>query len=434
MKKIILSFLMALPLWGTAQNVAGEADAFVSDLVSKNLFSGNVLIARDGELLFQKSYGFADLENKRLNATDTEFRAGSLTKMFTATLILQYVDKEKISLWDTLDKFVPHLANAKNITIRNLLSHSSGIKGSIPQGAKNLEEIVQGFESEPSAFKPGTRFEYNNFNYMLLGYIAEKIGGRPYAELVSRNIFRKLGMAESGIDHNGRVSQKSALGYMVDPGTGSLARMESGNVDVASSAGALYTTTGDLLKWSRAIENGKLLSEKSWKMALAEVRPGYGLGWMVRRDGDRTKFGHTGSIEGFMSDFQYFPESGVTVIFLSNVLPPRNTQISSALSAIAFNQPFELDKPKEEIALSAETLRKYVGTYELEGQKMVVSQKEGKLLVLAPMGDTAELGAVGPNKFFVKGPQIGVEFLEEDGKVTAMNLDMRGGQRFVKLQ
>lgn len=425
---------MALPVLATAQQVAGDADKFVSDLVSKNMFSGNVLIARDSEILFEKSYGYADLENKRLNTSDTEFRAGSLTKMFTATLILQYIDKEKISLWDTLDKFAPHIANAENITIRNLLSHSSGIKGSIPDGAKNLKEIVKGFKSEPSAFKPGSNFEYNNFNYMLLGYIAEKIGGKPYAELVSRNLFRKAGMENSGIDYDGRVSSKSALGYMVSPETGNLARMESANVNVASSAGALYTTAADLLKWSQAIENGKLLSGKTWQMAFTEVRPGYGLGWMVRRDGDRVKFGHTGSIEGFMADFQYFPESGVTVIFLSNVLPPKNTKISSALSAIAFNQPFEMDKPKEEIALSAEVLRKYVGTYELEGQKMVVSQKEGKLMVLAPMGDTAELGAVGPNKFFVKGPQIGVEFLEENGKITAMNLDMRGGQRFVKLQ
>ncbi len=429
------TFLLTLFLLATAflsAQMSENADGFLSDLNSKNLFSGNVLIAKDGNVVFQKSYGYADAENQLANTADTEFRAGSLTKMFTSTLILQYVDQGKISLWDRVSKFAPNIENAQNITIRNLLSHTSGIRGKVHEGSKTLAESVQNFESEKSAFKPGFRFEYNNFNYILLGYIAEKIGHRPYAKLVRANIFKRLGMKHSGIDYAGRVSGNKALGYMVSQNE-SLERMDSDNVDVASAAGALYTTVGDLLKWSKAIERRKLLSEDMWKLAFMEVRPGYGLGWMIRKDGNHSKVGHTGSIEGFMADFMRFDQDGTTVIFLSNVLPPRDTRISSALTAIAFDQKFEPESPKKEIEVAPEYLQRYVGTYELEGQKMVVSEKDGKLLVLAPMGDTVELGALSERKFFVKGPQIGVEFEEKDGQIIAMNLDMRGGQKFVRL-
>lgn len=433
MKRLTVLLLLALSVAGSAQDIARKADSLLGAYTKRNQFSGNVLISKKGKIIFEKAYGYADKETNRLNTLQTEFRAGSLTKMFTSTLILQLVEKGKLSLEDPVGKYVPSLEGGANITIRNLLGHTSGLRGTTPPNAANAAALIKGYKSAPMAFVPGQRFEYNNFNFILLGYIAEKITSKPYADLVRENILLKAGMTHSGIDYRNRKSADMALGYMIDEKTGQLARMETQNIDAAEGAGALYTTVGDLLNWSKAIDDHKLLSATSFEMAQTPAMPGYGLGWTIRNYGNHVKVGHTGSIEGFMSEFMKFRDDDITIIFLSNLLPPEDIHLERSLGAIAFGEPFKIETEAAEITLPAELLPKYVGTYEAEGQEMVVSIKEGKLYVLAPGGDTAELVPQGANRFFVKGPKIGVEFLEENGRVQAMNLDMRGGQKFKKL-
>ncbi|MBK0380631.1 serine hydrolase [Mucilaginibacter segetis] len=433
MKRLTLLLLLAVPVVTMAQSIAEKADGLLTTYAQQNRFSGNVLIAIKGEIVFEKAYGYADKENNRLNNLQTEFRAGSLTKMFTSTLIMQLVEARKIALTDKVSKYVPGFPYGDKITIKNLLSHTSGILGTTSPDADNAADLVKTFKSEPLAFNPGERFEYNNFNYILLAYIAQKITGVSYPQLVKQRVFNKAGMIHTGIDYPGRKSTDAALGYTLNRETGQTERIETANVSAASGAGALYTTVNDLLKWAKAIDEHKVLSVKSYETAITPVQPGYGLGWIVNNDSDRLRIGHTGSIEGFMADFVHYPKEDITIIFLCNLLPPVDMHIERALIAIVFNEPYSLETDKKEIKLSTDELAQYTGTFETDGQKMVVSVKDGKLYVLAPGGDTAELAAQAKDKFFVVGPQVSVEFLRKDGKIDAISVDMHGGITFKKV-
>src|SRR5687768_9979255 len=154
--KQFLFLLLLIPVVAGAQTIEQNADALLTVYTEQNKFSGNVLIAREGRIIFQKSYGFANRENKKPNTLQTEFRVGSLTKMFTSVAVLQLVEHSKLLLTDPVSKFVPGIENGDNIEIKHLLSHTSGIKGStsLPEPT-TLEEAVTSFKTEKSEFKPG---------------------------------------------------------------------------------------------------------------------------------------------------------------------------------------------------------------------------------------------------------------------------------------
>lgn len=426
--------MLTISLLAAGQEAGQRVDSLLTVYTAQHKFNGAVLIAKNGKVILEKAYGFADQGKNQLNSLQTEFRAGSLTKMFTSTIILQLVEKGKIKLDDKLSKYVPAFPNGSTISIKNLLSHTSGVQGNTAPGASTIDDLVNGFKSDPLAFTPGERFEYNNFNYILLGYVAQKVTGKPYANLVKTNIFDKVGMTHSGFDYKGRISSDKAVGYALNPETRQPEKFEgNGDVAAAASAGALYTTIHDLYKWSQAVSSHTLLSESTYKLAFTPVMDGYGLGWIVGKNNGHDMVGHTGSIEGFMADFKLFPKDHVTIIFLSNLGMPIDYHISDILTAILFNKPFAERKDKVTATLALNILEKYVGTYELNGDKMVVSINHGKLEVLAPGGDTAELTPESENKFFVNGPEVGVEF-KTIGDKQAMFVDMRGGMTFIKVE
>jgi CubicO group peptidase (beta-lactamase class C family) len=433
MKKLILLSVLAMPVLATAQSIAQKADELLSLYTKQNQFAGNVLIAEKNKIIFEKAYGYADAANKRMNTLQTEFRAGSLTKMFTSVLILQLAEAGKLKLTDPVSKYAPNINGGDKITIKNLLSHTSGIAGNTPKDASNARQLVEGFKNDKTMFEPGTRFEYNNFNFVLLSYIAEKITGISYPQLMQQRVFAKAGMTHSGIDNSGRKSADVALGHTLDQKSKQLVTMGTANVSAASGAGAMYTTVGDLYKFYLALKQNKVLFAKSKLLALTPVQVGYGLGWMINNNDKHYKIGHTGSIEGFRADFMMFPKEDKIVVFLSNLLPPTESHVERALTAITFNEPYQIETAKKEIILPPEMLAKYIGTYTSDGGNMVVSVNDGKLLVLAPGGDTAELSAMGDNKFFVKGPEILVVFKEDNSKVNAMDVDIRGGITFKRL-
>ena len=251
-----MPFLIFIPAFIKAQLTEQKADAFITAYTSQNKFSGDVLIAKGDKIILNKAYGFADIANKKSNTAETEFRAGSLTKMFTSNLILQLAQQHKIKLDDYVSKYISSATWAKNITIRNLLSHTSGIHGSTPPDANSTAEIVAGFKPDTISFTPNQKFEYNNFNYILLACIAEKVTGISYSQVLQKMVLNKVGMTHSGIDSFGRQSNNKAYGYVINPNNNEW--VVTGNDDkikAASGAGTLYTTTGDLFKWSKYVMN-----------------------------------------------------------------------------------------------------------------------------------------------------------------------------------
>lgn len=433
--RVFILLGLLLPVLTRAQSIAEKADALMSAYTAQKKFSGVVLIAKEGDVVFQKAYGMADRVKGRPNTLEEEFRAGSLTKMFTATAILQLVREGKLSLTDPLSRFVPTTPNGQKIQVRHLLSHTSGLRGGVDRDALvSLEETVGRYKDSVLAFEPGERHEYNNFNYIFLSYIAEKVSGQSLPQLLRERIFQKAGMNHTGLDVADRVSAHKAMGYRSSRQNGEWEPMMHPDVALASGAGAMYTTVGDLYKWSQAVTAGTVLDTATQRAAFTPVKGGYGLGWMVNNRNGRTGMGHTGSIDGYIAYFMKYPKEDVTIIFLSNYHDARGQQMANDLAAVVFGDPYSLPKERKVVALPESVLKQYAGTYELKaGFRIAVSTGGGKLYALAP-GDKepVELTPESETKFFLKGPEIEVEFGREEGK-EFMLIKMGGGQKLVKV-
>ena len=188
----ILLAIVLLPGFINAQTIAQKADDLLRAYTDQQKFSGNVLIAKGDTILFEKAYGYADKSSGQLNTIETEFRVGSLTKMFTSAVILQFADEGKISLADPVSKYVTDFSNGDKIKLIHLLSHTSGIKGSTGSPAPtSLEESISRFKVQPMSFEPGSKFEYNNFNYILLSFIAQKVSGTSLSDLFTNRLLQK---------------------------------------------------------------------------------------------------------------------------------------------------------------------------------------------------------------------------------------------------
>ncbi len=432
MKKTTLLGAVLLPFVVAAQSLQQKADALMQAYSTQQKFSGNVLVAVKNKIVFSKSYGKASLEENRSNSSQTQFRAGSLTKMFTAVLVMQLAEEKKLSLADPVSKYVNNADPSGKVTVQHLLSHTSGLNGSTKPGAATLEQMIASYVPAAASFAAGERFEYNNFNYILLSFIAQKCTGIPFAALLQNSVLQKTGMLHSGIDYSNRIAAGKASGYVTDPATGEwvLTGTDS-TVAAASGAGALYTTTEDLFRWSQHIGSTKLLSKQSWNRLFTAVKPGYGFGWMLGNQRGHAKTGHTGSIPGFIADFAWFPEDRILITFLSNYQDTDGRKLEENLTAVAYNEPYDLPVQKKAVKLSLELLQEYTGVYALNANTQITVQLEGTaLMAIAPGGDKVELVAESKDHFFLKGPEMTVEFRRAGEKIESMFIDMQGGQLF----
>lgn len=435
MKLFALLAAWAIYTFAGAQTIATKADQLLQAYTTQHKFSGTVLIAVRDSVVFHKAYGSASIKANQPNTINTTFRAGSLTKMFTSALIAQLAAEKKLSFDDTLSKYLPQANWCKGVTIRQLLSHTSGIRGNTPPGALTPAAMVGGFQSAAPAFAPGEKFEYNNFNFIILSYIAEQVTGTPYPVLLKKAVLDKAGMSRSGIDSANRVDRNKATGYTINPMTGEWVATGGGEaIKAASGAGALFTSTGDLYKWSRAIYNPAVWPGTSFQQATTPVKEDYGLGWIVRQRNGHLQVGHTGAIEGFISDMLLFPKDGVTIIYLSNLQDINTAAFEKNLIALALGEPYEMPKEMPEIKLSVKEMQEYVGTYGQDSQGRMVVQIEGeKLILTAPGGDKMPLSVASKDHFFLKGPDIEVIFNRKENTLTTMLVKMGPGMLFEKV-
>jgi CubicO group peptidase (beta-lactamase class C family) len=293
---------------------------------------GTVLVAEGDHTLLEKGYGMADLERKIPDAPDTQFRVGSVTKQFTATLILLLQQDGKLQIADPVSKYLPDSPRSwEKITLANLLGHRSGIPNFTSDEAfptwkmspHTPEEIITFFRNKPLEFKPGSKFEYSNSNYEVLGAVIEKVSGRKYGELLHERIFEPLGMKDSGLDADSLVLTSRAQGYRERNG-GGLVPARSESMTIPWAAGSIYSTTGDLLRWERGLFGGKILNAASLQAMTTAGKGDYGLGVQVTWQHGVEVVCHDGGIEGFNAYLGYVPGRQITVVVLSNVngVPP----------------------------------------------------------------------------------------------------------------
>ncbi len=342
----------------SAQQIAAKVDEYLNAAVKFNHFSGSVLVARDGQPVISKGYGMANYELNVPNTPQTVFRIGSITKQFTAMAIMMLQERGKLNVNDPICKYLENCPAAwQPVTIRHLLTNTSGILSytDLPDTQKvsvqpsTFAELVNLFRDKPLEFTPGEKFAYSNSGYYLLGLIIEKTSGKPYAEFLRENVFTPLGMKNSGYDDSHTLLPNRANGYEWAGKT----FVNANYIDMgfAYSAGALYSTTGDLLLWDKALYTEKLVSRKSLDEMFTPfremVRDGWGgyayaYGWFIGKQSGRQVSRHDGGIKGFSTDIIRFPSERVTVIVLNNnqtVIPYR---VANDLSAIVFGAPYKL--------------------------------------------------------------------------------------------
>ena len=298
----------------------------IQSFVAERQFMGAVLVARGSDILLDKGYGFANLEWNVPASPKTKFRLGSITKQFTAAAILLLEERGKLNVNDPVKKYMSDApATWDKITIFNLLTHTSGIPNftdfpdyaSLEPFAATPTQLVARFRDKPLEFQPGERWNYSNSGYVLLGYLIEKISGEKYEQFVQENIFKPLGMTDSGYDSNAEVIQNRASGY--SPSANGLVNAGYINMTIPLSAGGLYSTVHDLLRWEQSLFGGKLLSSASLKEMTSPFKSDYAFGLQVRKVNGHQLIDHGGGIEGFNTELAYYRVDKLTVVVLGNV-------------------------------------------------------------------------------------------------------------------
>ncbi|HWP54788.1 MAG TPA: serine hydrolase [Pyrinomonadaceae bacterium] len=366
-RAFLLSLLaiLAFQVSAVAQSKANKIDSLVSLYHKYGQFNGSVLVADNGKVLYQKGFGPANMEWNIPNAPDTKFRLGSITKQFTATLILQLVEQGKIKLDGKLTDYLPDYRKdtGNKVTIHNLLSHTSGIPSytSLPGFFQNVsrnpftvDDFIKKYASGELEFEPGTKFVYDNSGYFLLGAIIEKVTGKPYEQVLKENIFDPLGMMNSGYDRWGTILNKRATGYTRTPkGYQTAAYLD---MSIPYAAGSLYSTVEDLYLWDQALYGDKVLTAKSKDLMFKPNLNNYGYGFVITKAtlAPPTKLAvpviqHNGGINGFSTVIVRMTNEKRLIVLLDNAEDGQHLgDITLGIMSVLYDQP--VDNPKRSIA------------------------------------------------------------------------------------
>lgn len=420
-----------------AQVADPRFDEYMNAVAKLGRFNGYVLVARDGKAVFSKGYGMANFEDDAPNTPQTKFRLASITKGFTAMAVMMLQEKGKLNLQDSVCKYLADCpATWKSITLRHLLSHTSGIPDytSLPGFMRTIslrltnDELTASFRDKPLLFAPGETFSYSNSNYILLGQIIEKLSGQSYGSFIRENIFAPLRMMNSGYDDNSTILKGRAIGYLKQGDVLINARyMDMTN---AYSAGALYSTAEDLLLWSQALYTENLTSKNSLDEIFTPGKGGVGYGWFINRDLNRVLITQSGLNSGFAAQIFRYPDDKVSVILLSNLenAAPHLGRIGHDLTAILFGEKYELQRERVAIKVDPKIYDAYVGEYEFGPNRIISITKEGDKLFAQRAG--APKGEIVPESettFFATFADIQFVFIkDETGRVSGMILRPNG--------
>ena len=321
-----------------------KADAYLTEKSHDEEFSGAVLVATNGNVLFARGYGLANWEHSVPNTTNTIFRLGSVTKQFTAMCILMLQEDGRLNVTNRISGYVEDCPEAWNtVTVQHLLTHTSGIPSftSFPDNLHferlptTVEATVRRFRDRALQFEPGSRMRYSNSGYVLLGYIIEKVSGRSYEEFVTEKIFVPLGMRHSGYDRPARILPDRASGY--SRRGGSIVNCVPFAMDTPHAAGALYSTTGDLLIWDEALYADRLISTETRETMFTPFLSDYCYGWFKLTFAGHSGYGHGGGISGFVTHVTRFPAERVYMVVLSNFDWAKPGELTGELARLYFD-------------------------------------------------------------------------------------------------
>jgi CubicO group peptidase (beta-lactamase class C family) len=363
--KLFTLFIFALMTAANsfAQQNAQKIDALLKQYYDYGQFNGSVLVADGGKVVYKKGFGMANMEWNIPNQPDTKFRIASVTKQFTAALVLQLVEEGKIRLDAHLNDYLPDYRKdtGEKVTVHQLLNHTSGIPDykNVTSNPHSAADFVKKYVSGDLEFEPGSRYKYNNGGYSILGAIIEKVTGKSYETVLQERILKPLGMTNSGYAHNRTLLEKHASSYEKTPA--GYVNAPYIDMEIPYAAGSMYSTVEDLFKWDQALYEDKILSAGSRKLMFTPGLSNYGYGIRITdqplgKSDQKTKvvWHGGGGINGFSSLISRAIEKRQTVIILDNGGHGQNhPKITNAILGILNGQPY--DAPKKSIA---ETLYK----------------------------------------------------------------------------
>jgi CubicO group peptidase (beta-lactamase class C family) len=396
-----------------------------------------VIVVRDGEIIFRKGQGMANLELGVPIEPDMVFRLGSITKQFTAVAILMLAEQGKLALDDAITKFLPDYPTHDHlITVEHLLTHTSGIKSytDMPEWPPlwrkdfTVQELIDFFKYQPMQFAPGKRWAYSNSGYILLGAILEKVSGQTYEQFLQQSIFDPLRMKQSYYDSPLRVIPRRVAGY--DKGPEGYTNAAYLSMTQPYAAGALASTVDDLAIWDSALYTDQLLKHETLQRAFISYRlmdgssTAYGYGWAILEYEGHLLIEHGGGIHGFRTHAIRMPADRVFMAILSNNGGADPEQLAFKIAALVIGQPY---KEPTSIELSPEVLTRYEGVYKINAsEERRITREDNRLFSQRGRGQLVELVPLSSNEFFFKDMSLYHLRFVSDANEVVIAVEMRG--------
>lgn len=397
MKKTILTTVLFLSIGLTAFAQTnfdkGKLDNYFNTLEENNRFMGSVAVSKNGEIIYTKSIGFADVENNVKATENSKYRIGSISKSFTTVLILKAVEENKLDLNQTIDKWFPKIKNAKDISVKLLLNHRSGIHNftndkdylmwnTQPKTEKEMVEIIAKGGSD---FQPDSKAEYSNSNYVLLSYILENTLSKSYSEILKEYIVKPIGLTNTYVFGKINPNKNECKSYSF---VGTWKLETETDYTIPLGAGAITSTPTDLTKFADALFGGKLLKSESLKI-MKTIKDDYGMGLFEVPFYDNIGYGHTGGIDGFSSVYSHFAEDKISYALISNGTNYNTNNISIAVLSAVYDKPYEIPVFPT-FNIKSEDLDKFLGVYSSNQIALKITiTKEGNTLIAQGTGQPA---------------------------------------------
>ena len=421
-----------------ARSVKKSVDSLMDYYAQTFNFNGVAFVSQKGQTLFSKGYGYKDRYANRKNGPDGVFMIGSITKQFTAEIILMLAKDGKLHLDDKLSQYFPGYKGGDKITLEHLLTHSSGIYNYTedtfwskhPTMSLSHDQMLAIFKDKALRFDPGSKFEYCNSNYILLTYIIEQVCGKPYTAVVREKILEPLGMKHTGFDFTHLKDPNKTTGYncvLID----SFYTDEIEDSTQSLGAGAMYSTTGDLYKWHWALQSYKLL-DKAWQQkAYVPYKDNYAYGWIVKKFLNKQILAHSGGISGFYTYILRIEEDDLCVVLLSNIRynGADNNAIAKDIVRCLYDSTYKIPAVRKTIALSPEIMEAYTGEYILAADTSITltfRRKDNYLLVTLTGQPEDRIFPQTKNLFFAKSADAQFEFVKDAQRGYKLLLHQHG--------
>jgi CubicO group peptidase (beta-lactamase class C family) len=393
-------------------------DSLFQILDVNNRFMGSLSISENGKVTYSKTIGKADLASGKSSDKLTKYRIGSISKMFTACLIFQAIEENKLSLTQNINRFFPKITSAKEISIGNLLNHRSGIHNftndtsyfNYYTASKSQKEMLEIIQASGSDFKSNSKAEYSNSNYILLSFILEKIYNKSYEELLDIKIIQPQALKNTYFGKKLELAKNECASYRF---SGKWELEKETNSSVSLGAGGIVSTTEDLLFFISNLFAGKIINTASLEQ-MTKLEDGYGMGIFPVPFYDKNGFGHTGGIDGFSSFLYIFPEEKISIALTSNGSRFNNNDIAIAALSDCFDKPFTLPSFYA-VELTSADLDKYLGSYANPEIPIKISiTKDSLSLIAQATGQPSfTLELIGKDSFEFSPAGVEIQFIPQ---------------------